>query len=218
MKYLKLQKNQARRTSEQIIRDAIYNGTSVVYAGGVATQAEAVFRRVTGQDLNLIQNKLTQQGGETITKQITGSTKVASEPIKAGYIGIVHHSMVYDLESIPGFVKAINYSSRTPMKGEIGSYNKIVFIEDTEGVTALDGKILKGVVFAEDAYATLTLKGSRNLDVIIRDKKLAGGALEEFSTIGWKFFQGAGIINENWIVRIETGTSFAQEEQAYFAK
>lgn len=222
-KYLKLQSNQAKRTSEQIIKDKIYNGLAVVYAGTATTRALAYNQKMTPANFDLIIDKFTQQGGETIEEMIVGSTKVSTKAINEAFIAIVHHSMRKDLEAMPGFVKSINYGEQKTLPGEFGSYDKIRFIEDKEGETAIvnvstvNYTILQGVVFAADAYATLTLKGSRNLRTIMHDAKIVGGPLEQFSTIGWKMIMGAGILNQEWIVRIEAMSSFAQTTKHYIA-
>lgn len=223
-KYMKLQSNQAKRTAEQIVKDKIYNGLAVVYADTATTRNEVGTGslKMTPANFDLIIDKFTQQGGEVIEEMLKGSTKVSTEPIEEAYIAIVHHSMRKDLEAMNGFVKAINYSTQERMPYEFGSYDKIRFIEDREGETVLDtnttpNTILQGVVFAADAYATLTLKGSRNLRTIMHDASIVGGPLEQFSTIGWKMIMGAGILNQEWIVRIEASSSFVQEDKHYIA-
>ena len=223
-KYMKLQSNQAKRTAEQIIKDKIYNGLAVVYADTGTTRNEvgAGSLKMTPANFDLIIDKFTQQGGEMIEERLKGTTTVSAEPIEEAYIAIVHHSMRKDLEAMNGFVKSINYSTQTRLPGEFGSYDKIRFIEDKEGETVLDtnttpNTLLQGVVFAADAYATLTLKGSRNLRTIMHDASVVGGPLEQFSTIGWKMIMGAGILNQEWIVRIEASSSFVQEAKHYIA-
>lgn len=215
-KYAKLQKKQVKRTSEEIIRAKVYNGTAVHYAGGVATQALAANEKMTATDFETIIDSLTQQGAEVIEERIKGSTKVSTEPINEAFISIVHHSMRFDLEKIPGFVKAINYGNQEKLPGEFGSFDKIRFIEDREGRTALSGTVLQGIVFGADAFATLTLKGSKNLSVLLKDKKDIGGPLEQFSTVGWKMILGAGILNENWLIRYEAQASITQSAKTYF--
>ena len=223
-KYLKLQSNQAKRTAEQIIKDKIYNGLAVVYAGTATTRNEvgAGALKMTPANFDLIIDKFTQQGGETIEEMIAGSTTVSTEAINEAYICICHHSMRKDLEAMTGFVKSINYGEQKTLPGEFGSYDKIRFIEDREGETVMDTNttpnvILQGVVFAADAYATLTLKGSRNLRTIMHDASVVGGPLEQFSTIGWKMIMGAGILNQEWIVRIEARSPFTQTTKHYIA-
>ena len=219
-KYLKLQSNQAKRTAEQIIKDKIYNGLAVVYADDATSRATIGAKKMTPANFQLIIDKFTQQGGETIEECLKGSTTVSTEPIEEAFIAITHHSMRTDLESMTGFVKAINYGTQTRLPGEFGSYDKIRFIEDKEGETVDDGSggtLLQGVVFAADAYATLTLKGSRNLRTIMHDASVVGGPLEQFSTIGWKMIMGAGILNQEWLVRIEASSSFVQEAKHYIA-
>lgn len=223
-KYLKLQSNQAKRTAEQIIKDKVYNGLAVVYADDAADRNAVGLgaKKMTPANFDLIIDKFTQQGGETIESRLIGSTKVSTEPIEEAFICICHHSMRKDLEAMTGFVKSINYSTQTRLAGEFGSYDKIRFIEDKEGESVLDtnttpNTILQGIVFAADAYATLTLKGSRNLRTIMHDASIVGGPLEQFSTIGWKMIMGAGILNQEWIVRIEASSSFVQTAKHYIA-
>ena len=222
-KYLKLQSNQAKRTAEQIIKDKVYNGLAVVYADDAANRQGITGKKMTPANFDLIIDKFTQQGGETIEDRLVGSTKVSTEPIEEAFICICHHSMRKDLEAMAGFVKSINYGTQTRLPGEFGSYDKIRFIEDKEGesvvevISTVDTTILQGIVFAADAYATLTLKGSRNLRTIMHDASVVGGPLEQFSTIGWKMIMGAGILNQEWIVRIEASSSFVQTAKHYIA-
>ena len=50
--------------------------------------------------------------------------------------------------------------------------------------------------------------------MIIKDKSVAGGPLEQFSTIGYKFCHGARILYEERILRVESGSSYGSVDIA----
>ena len=210
--YLDLQADQAAKTMDEITKDAVYGGTNVVYAGGVATRDLAAAELTTVADLELIQIKLKNQGAMKFTKVIGGTSAVGTNPIQAAFIGLTHHSVVNDLRKLAGWTDAKDYPSiGNIMKGEVGSWDQIRWIEDTEGRierNTLDTiNVYQSVVLGKDAYATITPRGSKNLEVIMKSKQEIGGPLNQFSTLGWKVRHGAAILNEAFLVRHESAAS-----------
>lgn len=210
--YLDLQSDQARKTIDEITKDAVYAGTNVVYAGGVATRDLAADQLIVVTDLELAQIKLKTQGAMKFTKVMGGVEKVGTSPISAAYIGITHHTVINDLRKLAGWTDAKNYPSiGNIMKGEAGSWDQTRFIEDTEGRvvlnTAQDKNVYQTVILGKDAYATITPRGSKNLEVVMKSKQEIGGPLNQFSTIGWKVRHGAAILNEAFLVRLESKVS-----------
>lgn len=203
--YMGVISDQAALTKNRITRAAVLSGTNVQYADDATSRDTIGTKKLTKANLYTVVNKLQNQGAKKHTSVIGGTTKVGTTPIDAAYIAIVHHSMRYQLLEIDGFIRAELYENRMP--NEFGSFDRVRFIEDVDGPETVDSagrKILQGIVFGKDAYATLTLRGSKNIEMIVKSKQEVGGPLNQFSTIGWKLITGAGIINEAWLVRLET--------------
>ena len=69
--------------------------------------------------------------------------------------------------------------------------------------------------FGKDGYAMVDPDGeSGTLEVIVKGKEY-GGPLNQFSTIGYKFeTNGATILYEERVTRVETLSYFASEDEA----
>lgn len=214
--YMGILSDQAALTKNIITRTAILAGTNVQYADDAVSRATIGTKKLTKANLYTIINKLQNQGAKKHTSAIGGTVKVGTTPIDAAYIAIVHHSMRYQLKEIDGFVDSIHYENKMP--NEFGSFDRVRFIEDLDGPeTEVNGnKILQGVVFGKDAYATLTLRGSRNIEAITKSKQEVGGPLNQFSTLGWKLITGAAILNEAWLVRIETSADIYDNDPKHY--
>jgi len=210
--YLDLQADQVAKTIDEITKDAVFNGTNVVYADTATTRDQAASKTPTTRDLDLIQIKLKNQGAKKFTKIIGGTNKINTSPINSAYIGIAHHSVVNDLRGLDGWTDAKNYPSiGNIMKGEVGAYDQIRFLEDTEGRielnTAGNANVYQTIIMGRDAYAAITPRGSKNLEVITKSKQEIGGPLNQFSTLGWKVRHGAAILNEAFLCRLESGAT-----------
>lgn len=210
--YLDLQADQAAKTMDEITKDAVFAGTNVIFADGAADRDAAALKQIVVGDLELLQIKLKNQGAKKFTKIQGGTNKIATSPISAAYIGLTHHSVVNDLRKLDGWTDAKNYPNiGNLMKGEVGAWDQIRWIEDTEGRielnTAEDANVYQSVVLGKDAYATVSPRGSKNLEMIMKSKQEIGGPLNQFSTLGWKVRHGAAILNEAFLVRLECGAS-----------
>ena len=59
---------------------------------------------------------------------------------------------------------------------------------------------------AMDAYATTTIRGKGGIKTIVKKLGSSGALdpLDQFGTIGWKLIAGCAILNEAWLIRIES--------------
>ena len=51
------------------------------------------------------------------------------------------------------------------------------------------------------------------MEMIIKNRQQAGGPLNQFSTIGYKFCHGAKILYQERILRVETGSSYGDTDE-----
>lgn len=133
------------------------------------------------------------------------------------YVGVVHPSQVFDLRESQGWLEAHKYVDTTPiLKGEIGMLHGIRFVESPEVkvVKNAAGKsVYLSLFMGLKAFIVLKPEGE-DMEMILKDRKQAGGPLEQFSTIGYKFNHGAGIVYPDRIVRVETGSSLGDDDTA----
>lgn len=90
-------------------------------------------------------------------------------------------------------------------------------VDDDSLVYGAEGGVNDAAVYAsmamgKDSFGVLDPEGE-GMELIIKDKSEIGGPLEQFSTIGYKFNHGAGILYQERLVRVETGSSYSFDDE-----
>lgn len=203
--------DQAALTHDVITRDVIYGGTQVIYANGATTRATVVSgtKKVIDGDLKLAVLKLKNAAAKKYTDIVSGSTKIATTPIRSAYLAFVHPNLVEDLRGLSGFVNVENYSfSEKAMEYEVGAIGDIRFLENNNAKTFVESatNVYTILIVAKDAYATVSVRGKGGTETIHKPITSGGveNALNQVGSIGWKMYAGAKILNDLFMVRIET--------------
>jgi N4-gp56 family major capsid protein len=64
------------------------------------------------------------------------------------------------------------------------------------------------IVVAQDAYAIGPLQGFDSVQLyVVNPKASTDQPLAQKGSVGWKTYQTAGILNQNWLARIEVACS-----------
>jgi len=202
---------QGGQTVDEVTRDELVGGTQVDYAGAVAGRG-SVAAVVVAADLKRVIKTLKGQNAKKFTTVITGSVKVGTLPVRAAFVGICHTNTTESLEAIDGFKGSEEYASQTLIDlNEVGSYKDIRFVETTmakvfagEGAGAVD--VYATLIMGKDAYGVVSLRGQKNIQTIIKPLGSAGTAdpLNQRSSVGWTARSITKILNQSWIVRLET--------------
>lgn len=217
---------QAGLTKERILWNMMVAGTNVVYSG-TATSRATVVAPVDLGDIQLVQRALKVAMAQPITKMITASDKVATQPVAPGYIGIGHTNLEQDLRAITGFVPRENYSDSSKILNdhEIGKLQDIRFLlaphltyfPSAGGVptnvlttngTAAD--VYPIVFFGADAFGATSLKGSESSRVAVKNPKMGESyedPLGQRGFVAWKMWYSGVRLNEAWIIRLEAAVS-----------
>jgi len=203
--------DQAALTADTVIRDIISAGTNVVYAEGVADRAAVASgaKKLTADNLNLAVLKLKNARAKKMKTVVDGSVKIGTKPIRDAYVCIVHPNQFPDLVAISGFVPVEQYAySKDLLEGEVGSWREIRFVENTNlKVVAVSGvNVYLSLLLAEKAYAAVSVRGKKGTEMIFKPLTSGGveNALNQKGSIGWKMYCGAKILNELFMVRLET--------------
>lgn len=216
---------QAAETLE-IVRIAIAkSGTNVYYANEAGSRS-AVDSPPIRADFRRIYRDFKRNKAREITKMISPSMKVSTEPVDAGYVVLGSTDLDADIRNIEGFVPSKEYSEKKKMhKAEIGSVDQFRFIltalftawEQTgaAGTTYLSGKVKVSaaascdvyplLIFAEDSFAGIPLKGEEAVDVALVNpgKKTTDQPLGQKGFVSWQTWQTAAILNHLWLGRLE---------------
>jgi N4-gp56 family major capsid protein len=215
--------DQAGTTIDQARRDVLVAGTNVAYASGVANRA-AVNAAITAADLNKAIRFLKTQNAKFIKEGIMPTNKIGTGSVRRSYIALVHPDVEFDLESITGYRAVSDYGSQEGViEDEIGAYKNIRFVSSTNckifsGAGAAGTTVYKNngsnfdvyatLIFADNAYGVCPLSGQA-MNTYVKALGSAGTAdpLEQRSTVGWKATTTTKILNDSWMIRIESAAS-----------
>lgn len=214
--------DQAGTTIDQARRDVLVAGTNVAYANGVAARANVV-ATLAGSDLDKAIRFLKTQNAKYVSEGVMPSDKVGTSSVRRAFIGLVHPDVEFDLEKIVGFRAVSDYGSQEQvMEDEIGAYKNIRFVSSTNckifagagaASTAVknngtNADVYATLIIAANAYGICPLSGQA-MQTYVKALGSAGTAdpLEQRSTVGWKATTTTRILNESWLIRLETAAS-----------
>lgn len=215
--------DQAGLTIDQVRRDVLVAGTNVAYANGVAARIN-VNTKLATSDLDKAIRFLKNQNAKFMKEGIPPSTGVGTGAIRKAYIAVVHPDVEHDVESLTGFKPVSDYPSQMGvMEDEIGAYKNIRFVSSTNAKVFAGGgaagttnfknnganyDVYATLIFAADAYGVCPLSGEA-MKTIVKPLGSAGSAdpLDQRSSVGWKAMTTTKILNESWMIRLESAAS-----------
>ena len=184
---------QAAETIDSVIKEEIFAGTTVQYAGGAAGR-DAVTGVLTGDE---------------VMKAVRTLRNNKAKPVVGGYyIGYIDPYCAYDLMKDPLWQDVSKYSNKENIeKGEIGKLHGVRFIDNTNAFVA--GNVHGTLIIGLDAYGMNDIEGSRKPKIIVKTAKEGGSAdpLEQRNTVGWKALFAVKRLQELAMVRIESGVT-----------
>lgn len=215
----------AGTTQDKLVRDALMAGTSVQYCDKVVSGTHtAVESRAALDDTS----RLTP---DEVNRAVTTLKKMKAPRINGKYIAIIHPSVAYDLRSSNEWIEAHKYAATTELfNGEIGELHGVRFIETTEakifnnstcpvktaaasGNPAVYYSVYATLFLGKDAFGMIDPEGGA-LEMIIKDKSQAGGPLDQFSTLGYKFSTATKILYQDRMVRVESRSKYSGDDAA----
>ena len=211
--FLDILGDQASLTLDTIRRDVLRAGTNVVYADGAADRATvAAGKLATAKDISTIAVKLKNQRAMKFKKVIAGAAKCNTFPIRSAYLCITSPEVVEDFRDLKGWKNVEEYADYgKAMPEEVGSVGDFRVLESTNNAPVKEGgkNVYLSLFFGENAYATTTLRGKGGIRTIVKALGSSGTAdpLDQAGSIGWKAIAGCAILNQAWLVRLETSAS-----------
>jgi N4-gp56 family major capsid protein len=196
---------QAGATLDTITREVLNGGTNVIFAGGKSARGDLdASSLLTVDDVKKAVRLLKNQNAE----KINGS-----------WVGIIHPDISYDLTNDPAWKDVKTYSDPSDIyEGEIGKLYGVRFVETTEAkIWAKGGSgnqaVYSTLILGDNAYGVTEISGG-GLEHIVKQLGSAGtaDALNQRATAGWKATKVAERLVENYMVRIESGSTFNPEK------
>jgi N4-gp56 family major capsid protein len=213
--------DQAGTTIDQVRRDVLVAGSNAAFANSVADRL-AIITKLASGDLDKAIRYLKGQNAKFMKEGVPATDQVGTAAMRKAFVGIVHPDVEFDLESITGYKPVSDYPSGVvTMEDEIGAYKNIRFVSSTNakiwtaattastaGYKATGGganDVYATLIFAAEAYGVCPLSGNA-MNTYVKPLGSAGTAdpLEQRSTVGWKATTITQILNQAWMVRIES--------------
>ena len=210
----------AAETQETLIRDALLVNTNVLYCDNI-TLADGTVAGATPTACNLMEATATVMcmlTPEMVAKAVTKLKKDRVPTINGKYYAVIHPSVAHDLRNSKAWIEAHKYSATSEIfNGEIGELHGCRFIENVFAPILDGGDYANkaGTVtyatyfFGKDAFGIIDPEGGA-LEMIIKSKEQAGGPLNQFSTVGYKFeTNGATILYPERVLRLMSCSSYS---------
>lgn len=204
---LNLLGDQAGLTLDTVAREVLNGGTNVQYAEGqVASRTELT------QEM-LLTVKAVKMAVRTLKRQ--NAPKIGTT-----YVGIIHPDVSFDLMEDPEWKDWHKYTTpENAYKNEIGEIGGVRFVESTEAkIFAKKGAAGKDVystlILGANAYGVTEVTGG-GLETIVKQLGSGGTAdpLNQRATAGWKATKTAERLVEQYMVRVETGSSTSEGKE-----
>lgn len=198
----------AGSTAEGVVRAALAGSTNMYFApdsaGNLPMELDSI----------LPENKITMD----LVHQIVTTLKRNKAPKFDGrwYVAVIHPCVAYDLTRCDEWIEAHKYAATTELfTGEIGCIRGVRFIESTEVpvINNYTTNVFLTVFMGKNAFAVVDPEGM-GLEMIIKDKSQAGGPLDQFSTVGYKFETAAAILYPERLVCLASAATNGDKETA----
>lgn len=201
---------QAGKTLDAITREVLAGGTNVQYAEGQVTQrSQLVGGKEEGNHYLTV---------DAVRRAVRTLKKQDAEPIGDSFIGIIHPDVAYDLMSDPKWVNVKSYSDPEGIyEGEIGKIENVRFVETSEakvfeGAGSEGRDVYATLILGDNAYGTTEIEGG-GLTLIVKQLGSGGASdpLDQRASVAWKATKAAVRLQEAYMVRIETTSTFTGE-------
>lgn len=215
---------QAAEMVERVRFGELKSGTNVMYAGGESARGDV--KDVISLNLQRKAVKaLKAQNARKITSVVRSTAAYGTVNVAPAYIAVCHPDLQGDIENLPGFKPAEDYGSLSPYENEIGKVGEVRYLTstifepwedeggdpDTNGVISTSGSsadVYPILVFGANAYGIVALKGKFAVTPMVHNPKVSDSdKMAQRGHVAWKSMQGAVILNNNWMVRMEVATT-----------
>ena len=187
---------QAGATLDTITREVLNGGTNVIFAGGKSARGD-----LDGASLLTV---------DDVKKAVRLLKTQNAEKIDNSYVAIIHPDIAYDLTNDPAWKDVKTYSEPEDWyEGEIGKIFGVRFVETTEA-KIFEGGVYSTLILGDNAYGVTEISGG-GLQHIVKQLGSAGtaDALDQRATAGWKATKVAERLVEQYMVRIESKSTFS---------
>lgn len=183
---------QAGESIDLLIQGVVVAGTSVQYAGGAANRAALSSSNVM---------TMTEFRRAVKTQRTNGAL-----PFDMDYVMVVDPSVEADILADTQFTSVGNFNPDPVYIGEVGKWfgTRVVRSNNIPAISSTT-TVHTSFVFGQNAYAVTDLQ---QLQMYVEGPGGITDPLEQTRTMGWKTAFKAVILNNNFFLRIESGSAY----------
>lgn len=129
-----------------------------------------------------------------------------------GYFrGITQPYAAYDMMGDSEWLDAYRYTDAENIRrGVIGRIHGVEFVESNQGSSqASTTTVYHNFIFGRNAYGTITLEGQPDKRIYVKMPGVnsTDNPVDTFSTVGWKAYFVAKVLNANWVINVKSGAT-----------
>jgi len=205
--------DQAGRTIDTVVRNQIIGGTNVNYCPAVdenGNETEVDTRKgITAKCKLRVRD---------VFKAAAQLKAMNAPTIDGSYVAIIHPYVAFDLmqDAKGQWMDIQKYTDpKSVLRGEIGTLGGVRFVQSTEAKIYVgeeggaDGCAVFCTLFlGANAYGTTDIAGG-GIEHIVKQKGYGNDPLNQRSSVGWKATKVATRLVEEYMLRVESGSSFS---------
>ncbi len=210
----KLLGSQAGRTLDTVIREELCGGTNVMYAPKTVSGAKTEVTSRAALDKTAV---LTP---ELFFKAAAQLSAMNADYIDDSYVAIIHPYAAYDLMRNSEWIDVHKYADPQAIyDGEIGKLGSVRFVSSTEAKIWKDSTcpselgVFATLVLGAHAYGDTMIEGG-GLEHIVKQLGYGNDPLNQRSACGWKATKAAKRLVEEYMIRIESCSSYSSQVTA----
>ena len=213
----------AAETQETLIRDALLPNLNILYCDNITLADSTVAGTPTAPgEMEASETVMCLLTPKMVSKAVTKMKKDRVPTINGKYYAVIHPSVAHDLRNDKEWIEVHKYSATGEIfNGEIGELHNCRFIEnvfapilDGEYANKAGTKTYATYFFGKDAFGIIDPEGGA-LQMIVKSKEQAGGPLNQFSTVGYKFeTNGATVLYPERVLRVMSCSTYSAIDEA----
>lgn len=189
---------EAALSIDTVIRNIAVAGSVVKYASGVANRTSIAASNVAQV--------------ADVRKAVRTLKGANAKPMEGGaFMAVIHPDVAYDLQGDSNWVNAAQYTTAgidRIYNGEVGKLYGVKFLETTQAPILTNSgsagtEVYQSMFFGREAFGVSELQ---NLSTFV-DSPSPRSALRLYSDVGWKAGFTAKVLNDNFMVRLESAAS-----------
>lgn len=150
--------------------------------------------------------------GAEIRKAVRTLKNNKAKKFDNGYFrGIVQPYTAYDLMGNSEWLDAYRYTDAENIRaGVIGRLHGVEFVETNQGSSESSTvTVYHNFICGRNGYGIISLEGQPGKRIYVKQPgaNSTDNPVDTFSTVGWKAYFAAKVLNASWVINIKTGAS-----------